>query len=223
MQFGKKTAGKKTKIHIFTEKEQKNIRIVGNDVSEGGLGACVQNSASPVFDSECNITGNVVPIRNITDLQETPKALQENEERYRLLIKTMTEDLAIHEIICNTEGKPVDYRFHDVNPAFEKLTGIKSKNIVGKTVKKVISETEDFWIRTYGEVALTGKSTYFEKYFKPLGRHTEIFAYSPALKQFTVVFSTSTERKLAKVALRRQGEIQVESQEGEWATFYFTI
>ena len=39
----------------------------------------------------------------------------------------MTEGFGIHEIIYDENGKPCDYRFLDINPAFERLTGLKTE------------------------------------------------------------------------------------------------
>jgi PAS domain S-box-containing protein len=171
-----------------------------------GKSAFVLNSAAPFRDAEGKITGAAVAILDITELHAAQETLKQSEERYRSLFNTMTEGFALHEIICNAKGKPVDYRFLEVNPAFENLTGLKAKDILGKTVKEVIPATEDFWINTYGEVALTGKSTNFEDYSKPLGRHYEVFAYRPAPMQFAVVFMDITERKRAEQALRQSEE-----------------
>ena len=35
----------------------------------------------------------------------------------------MTEGFALHEIICDENGEPCDYRFLEINPSFERLTG----------------------------------------------------------------------------------------------------
>ena len=55
------------------------------------------------------------------------EALRQREQRYRSLFNGMTEGFALHEIICDPSGKPVDYRFLDINPAFERLTGLKAR------------------------------------------------------------------------------------------------
>ncbi len=88
----------------------------------------------------------------IRDMTERRKM----EEEYRTLFRTMLDGFAVHEIICDAQGQPVDYRFLVVNPAFERMTGLKAENIVGRTVLEVLPETERLWIETYGRVALTG-------------------------------------------------------------------
>ena len=82
-------------------------------------------------------------------LKRQPAALQELEKRYRLLFEHMTSGFALHEILCDDQGNPVDYRFLEINPAFEQLTGMKAAEIVGKTVLEVFPQTEDYWIKTY--------------------------------------------------------------------------
>ena len=60
----------------------------------------------------------------------------------------------------------------EVNTAFEKMTGLRGDEILGKRVTEVIPgiEASDFdWIRTYGKVALTGQPVAFEQYLPDLG------------------------------------------------------
>ena len=77
-------------------------------------------------------------------------ALRESEERYRTLFSGMTEGFALHEIICDQDGQPCDYRFLDINPAFESLTGLKRDEVLGKTHNQVLPNDEpqvaaDLW------------------------------------------------------------------------------
>ena len=57
------------------------------------------------------------------------RELAQNEVRYRMLFDTMTEGFALHEIITDERGRPCDYRFLEVNPAFERLTGLKRNEL----------------------------------------------------------------------------------------------
>ena len=49
------------------------------------------------------------------------------------VVENFTNGFALHEIILDKDGKPCDYRFLYANAAFEKLTGLKIENIIGKT------------------------------------------------------------------------------------------
>ncbi len=61
------------------------------------------------------------------------ETVEHREDRYRSLFEAMSEGFALHEIICDEEGRPCDYRFLEVNPAFERLTGLKAEEVLGRT------------------------------------------------------------------------------------------
>ena len=123
------------------------------------------------------------------------RELAQSEGLYRTLFDAMTEGFAIHEIICDDAGRPSDYRFLQVNPAFERLTGLKAVDIVGRTLYEVLPQSESLWVERYGSVALTGKPAHFEQWSEALGRHFEISAFQTKKGCFGVVFVDVTERK----------------------------
>jgi PAS domain S-box-containing protein len=134
------------------------------------------------------------------------EAVRQSEKCYRSLFNNMTEGFAIHEIITDNTGTPIDYRFLDINPAFEHLTGLIRDNVLGKTVKEVIPEIEPHWIKSYGSVALSGEPVHFESYSAALDKHYEVFAYCNAPRQFAVFFRDVTERKKAEEALEKSNQ-----------------
>lgn len=121
------------------------------------------------------------------------KAKNQIGKEYEELTSQMQQGLAIHEIICDQFGKPVDYRFLSVNDSFEKLTGLQRKEIVGRTVLEVLPNTEHYWIQVYGSVALTGKPYRYTNYSSDLNRYYDVYAYSPKPRHFAVLFSDITE------------------------------
>lgn len=135
--------------------------------------------------------------------QET--SLAESELKFRSLFITMQEGFALHEIILDHEGKPVDYRFLDVNPAFEKLTGLERSGVVGRTARQVMPRLENEWIDSYCSVALTGQPANFERYSSDMGRHFEVAAYSPKEGQFACIFfDVSEQRRLREEMVKAQ-------------------
>jgi len=114
--------------------------------------------------------------------------------------------LALHEIICDDDGTPVDYRFIFTNDSFEKVTGLRKEDIIGKTVLEVLPNIEEYWIDAYGKVALTGNADRFENYAAELGRYYSTIAYSPKKGQFAVVIEDITERKIQEEAIRESEE-----------------
>jgi PAS domain S-box-containing protein len=139
---------------------------------------------------------------HIADLNRTKGALRESEKRYRTLIDKMVNGFALHEIICDEAGKPCDYRFIEVNSAFEKMTGLKAEKIVGKSVLEILPQTESYWIDNFGKVALTGESVQIEDYAREFDKYFEVLAYSTQKGQFATVFTDRTERRKAKEAMQ---------------------
>ncbi len=130
-------------------------------------------------------------------------ALRRSEQQYAQLFREMLNAFALHEILCDDQGLPVDYRFLAVNPAFERLIGLSSAQIVGRTVLSVLPHTEPHWISTYGKVALTGEPIRFENYSREIGKHFSINAFCPAPGQFACLFEDITERKQVKEELKK--------------------
>jgi PAS domain S-box-containing protein len=145
----------------------------------------------PEFDDEGKVRSVLSLARNIT-------AHRRSEQDYRTLFREMLDGFALHEIICDDGGSPVDYRFIAINPAFERLTGLEVADVVGKTVREALPGIELKWIDVYGRVALTGEPAHFEEYTEALGKHFEVTAYSPARGQFATIFVDITERKRAE-------------------------
>ncbi len=119
------------------------------------------------------------------------------------LLHEMIDGFAHHEIICDKDGHPVDYRYLSVNQAFEKLTGLEAIDLVGKTVREIFSDIESLWIEDFGKVALTGEKSHYEYFFSKTERHLELKAYRPAPGQLACVFIDITERKQAEMGLHK--------------------
>jgi len=110
---------------------------------------------------------------------QSQRRIAQSERDYRLLFENMTAGFAVHRMIYDAADAPVDYRFISVNPAFERLTGLSAAAVVGKTVREVMPDTEQYWIDTYGEVARTGRPTSFRNYSAELGRYYDTWVFSP--------------------------------------------
>ena len=117
------------------------------------------------------------------------------------ILKNAPFGYALHRIVLDKNGNPVDYKFIEVNETFEKFIGLKKDNIVGKTVKEAIPgiDKENFdWISFYGKVALENTEEIFEQYSEHLGKHYRVCAYSPRKEYFITIFTDITEEKLVE-------------------------
>ncbi len=148
------------------------------------------------------------------------QALLASEQRYRQLFDESISAMALHEIICDADGIPVNYRFLSVNARFENLTGLREEDLLGKTVLDVLPNTEPTWIERYGRVALSGTPAHFEDFSAELNKYFEVRAYSPEKGKFAVQFFDITERKNAEKKLSEQEKylrtILETTQDGFW-------
>lgn len=132
---------------------------------------------------------------DVTDLIETQAKLKQSEYDYRMLFDNMTVGFAYHKMIYDKNGKACDYEFIKINPAFEKMTGISAKDAIGKTVKELLPETEEYWIEKYGEVAKTEKSIHYKNYSRELNKDFAVWAFSPRKDYFAVIVNDITRQK----------------------------
>lgn len=130
--------------------------------------------------------------------------LRESEKRYRSLFDNMLDGFAYCRMIYDENNVPIDFVYIEVNDAFEKLTGLKPQDVIGRKVTESIpniKESNPELFDIYGRVANTGKEERFEIYFKPLNIWLSILAYSPKKGYFAAVFENITKRKLTEKAL----------------------
>lgn len=137
----------------------------------------------------------------LKDQEENAVLLEElaaNEREFRLLVNNMNQGMAVHEVIFNDIGKPIDYRFTYVNEKYEQLTGFKKEDVVGKTILEVVPTISPKTIQKYAEVALTGNAIHFESYSRQRRIYYEAEIYQSSENHFAAIISDITARKLAE-------------------------
>jgi len=170
---------------------------------EGKKGLIIFNGRLvPEYDAQGLVTSVLSISRDITAHRKT-------EQEYRTLFNEMLDGFALHEIICDKNGRPVDYRFLAINPAFGRMTGLLAEDIVGRTVLEALPGTEPQWIETYGKVALAGEPAVFEDYSAQMKKHFAVTAFRPAPNQFACIFTDITDRKWAEAEkIKLEGQLQ---------------
>lgn len=135
--------------------------------------------------------------------KQTETAMRAAVSRYRTLFNEMDEGYCIIEMIFDETGRPIDWRFVEVNPAFAKHHGLT--DVVGKTIRQTTPDIEPKWFERYGQVALTGRPLRFEEYSKTLNRWFDLYAFrveEPEQRRVAVLFTNITARKETEAALR---------------------
>ncbi len=179
----------------------------GRLVTPSGQIQWVQGISSPTQVGDELVFNGVM--LDITERKRAEEALRQSEREYRLLFENMTAGFALHEMIYDEQGQPADYRYLEINPAFEKLTGVPASALLGKTVREVLPNTEQYWIEVSGKVAQTGEPIAYQNYSRELGKYYDTCLFSPARDQFAVVFTDITERVQAEQERERLiGELQ---------------
>ncbi len=154
-------------------------------------------------------------VMDITERRQAEEALRESETKFRALFENMPSGLALHRVILDAGLNLADYRILDVNPAYEKHTGIPATQAVGALASEVYGTGTAPYLDQFGEVAMTGRAIVFETYFEPLQKHFQMSAFSPQMGLFATIFEDITDRKRSEEELRQKNE--------EMERFVYTI
>jgi len=114
-------------------------------------------------------------------------------ERYRTLFESIDEGFCVVEMLFDANDTPIKPLL-EINPVFEQQTGLRQA--VGKTVRQLVPDLEDHWIKIYGQVALTGESVRFELR-EAMNRWFDVYAAAPQpeARKVAIVFKDISDRK----------------------------
>ncbi len=144
--------------------------------------------------------------RDITAQRASEQRVAESEKRWRGLFEGMHEGFFSGEIIRDQDGRPVDCRFVEINPAFAAQSGLP-RETVGRTLREAIPGLPNWPIETYARVVDTGIPEVFEIAVPQLGRIFEVRAYREAEERFAAMFIDVSERKRADARRAALGEL----------------
>ena len=183
------------------------VEVECDALPKGGGTAPVRLGISPWRDDHGVQSGFLAVAVDIAPHRRTEVRLHEQEQQYRQLFDNLTTGFFLSELIFDAAGQPADFRFLQVNPAFEKLTGLKGAEVLNRTARQVLPQIEDYWIEEIGRVAITGQSAGCENFCSPLQRHYDCWIFLSAPGKVCVVFADVTSRKLAEVELRQKNSL----------------
>ncbi|MBW4549685.1 MAG: PAS domain S-box protein [Aphanocapsa sp. GSE-SYN-MK-11-07L] len=161
-------------------------------------------------DEQQQLIGHYCFLKDITDRKQlevdrqyVEANLRESEAKYRSLFESIYEGFCAIEVLFDQNQKPVDYCFLQVNPKFEQQTGIK--DAVGRRIREIAPQHEEYWFEIFGQVALTGQPIRFENYAAELQRWYDVYAFpiaDPQLHHLGILFNEISDRKEAEAAQR---------------------
>lgn len=149
--------------------------------------------------------------------------LHRSAERYRSLFESIDEGFCIVEVLFDAAGKPCDYRFEEINPAFVRHTGLAGA--AGKRIREMVPGHEQHWFDVYGQVALTGEPVRFENSAEALGRWYDVYAFrvgEPEEHRVAILFNDisarrSMEQELRELTASLEQRVQTATAERETA------
>jgi len=123
---------------------------------------------------------------------------------YEEAIQKSIVAFAYHKGVFDDSGRMIDYIFIDMNPVFEKYTGLKKEDIIGKRFADEIALDKEHaaeWVQRYAKVIAEQKEDRFEEYAKEYRRNFDIIAYPTDEKHFVTLFVNRTfEKKVQEIA-----------------------
>lgn len=120
------------------------------------------------------------------------------------LFNSLEEGFMLNEVIYGSDGELINFKILELNNSFENMFGMSKENTIGKTIKEVYPEIISNWIDACGLVALSGKGTHHNIYFKSLDKHFKANIISPTKGQFIIFFNDITDIIKANEVLRKQ-------------------
>ena len=152
-----------------------------------------------------------VPVRmvgaavDITAIKEQALILQKSQDQYKYLFNHIDEGFCVFDMVYDHDDKPIDYIFQEINPAFERHTGIK--DALRKSIRELAPNIEEIWFQRYGDVAKSGNPIRFYQRSEILdGRDFEVYAFrvgDPEQRRVAVIFQDITVRTKAIESLEK--------------------
>ena len=134
-----------------------------------------------------------------------------SEAKYRALFENMQSGFALHEVIYDESGVPLDYIFLDMNNAFEEIMDLPRTQVIGSRVTELkcpFVEHPEPWIQVFAEVVRTGESMSMEYYSDSMRRHFALNAYRAQPGQIATVVTDISDRIHLDEEMRKSRNLQ---------------
>ena len=153
----------------------------------------------------------------VAEIERQQTELEAAHQKYQILFTRMNEGFAHARITLDEKGKPNGWVYFDINPAFEKQTGLTRQDLLGKPITQILPGigpdiTDGFDV--YGQSEQADPNGILEEYPGPNDRWYQTNVFFPAPGEFAVTFRDITDRKQREMD-REQYSKQLEMRVAE--------
>ena len=139
---------------------------------------------------------------DVTGRKLAEAAAMDNKAKLQTIFETMSEGVALNEVVYDEDGEMIDYRILEINRAFLTTADYRGKKIIGGLASEIygmsVADIREFWIahRNRTEVRHT-------EFQSPIGHRWYHVATSPFVgNRFVTSFFDITARKTAELSVQ---------------------
>ncbi|TSK07308.1 MAG: response regulator [Geobacter sp.] len=143
----------------------------------------------------------------ISSARSVHRDLKEREEKYRLLFENMGNGFALLQMLLGPEGRAADFRFVEVNPAFETFTAKKAQDLVGRTLLDVLPGFDTAQLESLGRLVHEGKPIALERY-SINARCCQVWLFRAKPGYCGLIINDITKQKLLEDKLRESVKME---------------
>ena len=122
------------------------------------------------------------------------RALGSNIEAFRALFDNMDKSAGFLKMLFDENGRPYDLLVMRVNPAFERRSGLKAEQVVGRRSSELAPDGEPVWLEKFGQAVLEQRAIVVEGRSKLFGQSLRVEAVPMPVKDlFAVMLHDATD------------------------------
>jgi PAS domain S-box-containing protein len=177
--------------------------IVHRIILPNGTIKYLNETCSTMYDEHGVPVRSLGTVMDITHTIRTEKALQQTEEKFRLLFENLDEPFLICKPSYDETGKVFDFIITELNPACKKLFRGNYLDVKEHSIREIFYEP-DIWIEKYTYAFEHSETISFRKYSTDLHKYLDIVLF-PVMgkKQIAGIYSDVTEKVYSENQLKQ--------------------